>query len=105
MKKFLSSLILSLLISCTNSIYYVASLQSEQVKPVEKDFLYENEHLKVIYNLWAEDGWMRYLLFNKTDQPLYIDWAKSFLERKGVKTSYNKLLPPNKKSLSRHPYI
>ncbi|MBC7568874.1 MAG: hypothetical protein H7319_03955 [Spirosoma sp.] len=88
-----------LLISCTHSIYHVATLQSEQVKPIGKDFMYENEHLKVIYNLWAEDGRMRYLLFNKTEQPLYIDWTKSFLARNRTKTGYSQLPPHSRKNL------
>ncbi len=82
-----------LLASCTNSIYHVASVQSEQVKLIYRDFVVENEHLKVVYNLWEEGGRMRFLLFNKTDQPLYIDWSKSVLLRNDSLTSYSQLPP------------
>ena len=91
MKKLLTLPCLVLLLSCTNSIYHVASVQSEQVKPVENDFVAENEHLKLVYNLWEEGGRMRFLLFNKTDQPLYIDWSKSFFKRNNRITGYNQL--------------
>lgn len=99
MKKLLSLLFLVLLLSCTNSIYHVASLRSEQVKPVENDFVFENEHLRVVYNLWEEGGRMRFLVYNKTDQPLYIDWSKSFMVRNGTKTKYTQL-PPLPKRVS-----
>lgn len=91
MKNLVSLLSLVLLCSCTNSIYHVSSLQSEQVQVVGKDFVFENEHLKVIYNFWEKGGRMRFLLFNKTDQPLYIDWSKSALSHNGVKTLYTQL--------------
>lgn len=91
MKKLLSLLPLGLLLSCTNSIYHVATVKSKQVKRIEQDFTVENEHLRAVYNLWEEGGRMRFLLFNKTDQPLYIDWTKSFFVRNGNKTSYSQL--------------
>lgn len=79
------------LYSCTNSFYHVGTLQSEQVKVVDEDFVFENEHLKVIYNFWENGGRMRYLLFNKTNQPIYIDWTNSFMVNKEVKTTYSQL--------------
>lgn len=91
MMKWLSFLCLVLQFSCTNSIYHVASVQSEQVRLINRDFVYENDCLKVIYNLWEPGGRMRFLVFNKTDQPLYIDWSKSFLELNGTKTAYSQL--------------
>ncbi|GAB4038232.1 hypothetical protein [Spirosoma jeollabukense] len=91
MKKLLSLLSLGLLLSCTNAIYHVATVKSEQVKLIENDFTVENEHLRAVYNLWEAGGRMRFMLFNKTDQPLYIDWSKSFFVRNGNKTSYSQL--------------
>ena len=99
MKTCLFLLSLVLLASCTNSIYHVSSVQSEQVKFAGQDFAFENEHLKGIYNLWEPGGRMRFLLFNKTDQPIYIDWTKSFLMRNGVKTVYTQLSSLSGKTL------
>ena len=98
MKKILSLSILVLLLSCTNSIYHVASLQSEQVKVVENDFIVDNEHLRVVYNFWEAGGRMRFLVYNKTDQPLYIDWSKSFMVRNDIKTSYTQIPPLPKRA-------
>ncbi|GAB3893300.1 hypothetical protein GCM10028803_07280 [Larkinella knui] len=91
MKKLLSLLILVLLLSCNNSFYHVATVQSEQVKPIDNNFVFENEHLKVVYNLWEKGGRMRFLLFNKTDLPIYLDWSKSFMVRNGTQTLYSQL--------------
>lgn len=91
MKKLLLLLPLGLLVSCTNSIYHVATVKSEQVRLIEKDFTVENEHLRAVYNLWEKGGRMRFMLFNKTDQPVYIDWSKSFFVRNDNKTSYSQL--------------
>lgn len=94
MEKSLPLLLLVLLLaSCTNSIYHVASVHSEQVKLIDRDFAIENEHLKVVYNLWEEGGRMRFLLFNKTDQPLYIDWSRSVFLRNDSSLSYSQLPP------------
>lgn len=97
MKRLVSLLSVVLLSSCTKSIYHVASVQSEQVKSIENDFLFENEDLKVVYNLWEPGGRMRFLVYNKTDQPLYIDWSKSFLGRNDTKMLYSQLPPFTKK--------
>jgi hypothetical protein len=94
MKNFFSLLFLGLLCSCSNSFYHVASVHSEQVKRIDRDFAVEDEHLKVVYNLWEEGGRMRFLLFNKTDQPLYIDWSKSVLMRNDNTIPYTQLPPP-----------
>lgn len=94
MKNRLSLLLLFVLVSTVNhaqAVYQIASIQSDQVKLVDKDFVYENEHLKVIYNFWEEGGRMRFLLYNKTDQPIYIDWSKSFIEYNGSISLYSQL--------------
>jgi hypothetical protein len=97
MKQLLCILVALLCVNCTKSIYHVASVESDQVKLVENDFVYENEHLAVIYNFWEEGGRMRFLLHNKTDQPIYIDWSKSSVERNGVKTIYSQLPEPQRR--------
>ena len=89
-----------LLASCTNAIYHVSSVQSEQVKLMGGDFAFENEHLKGMYNLWEPGGRMRFLLFNKTNQPIYIDWSKSFMMRNDSIIRYNQLPAPSKEGVA-----
>ena len=98
MKKLFSFLLLALLFSCTNAFYHVASVQSEQVKRIDKDFAVENEHLKIVYNLWEDGGRMRFMLFNKTDQPMYTDWSKSVLLRNERTIPYSQLPPLAKRA-------
>ena len=98
MKTRLPLLFLVLLLSCTKSIYHVATVQSRSVKPIESDFVFENDELRVVYNLWEPGGRMRFLLFNKTDKPLYVDWSKSFFVRNGTKTLYSQLPPLPKRA-------
>ncbi|ADB36217.1 hypothetical protein [Spirosoma linguale] len=89
MKNITLLLLLICLLGCGPSVYHVTKLQSDQVNVVDNDFVYENDDLKVIYNLWGEGGRMRFLLFNKTSRSLYLDWSKSFLSRNGFTTSYS----------------
>ncbi len=98
MMKLLALVFLLLLSGCTKSIYRVASVQSEQVKSLATDYVYEDKDLRVVYNLWELGGRMRFLLFNKTDKPIYIDWMKSALVRNSVKTLYSQLPPLAKRS-------
>lgn len=101
MKKLLLPFVFLVLLSgCTKSIYHVATVLSEQVKMVDKDFVFDNEHLKVVYNLWEPGGRMRFLLFNKTEQPLYIDWGKSKLMRNDTAVSYSQLPPLPKRAFA-----
>ena len=74
-------------------------MQSGQVKPVDSDFVFEDEHLRVVYNRWEKRGRVRLALYNKTDQPLYIDWSKSFMVRNDTLTAYTQL-PPLLKNVS-----
>ncbi|MBD2701200.1 hypothetical protein IC229_11175 [Spirosoma sp. BT702] len=94
----MSLLGLTLLTSCTRSLYHVSSVQSEQVKLMDKDFTSDNEHLNVVYDLWEEGGRMRFLLLNKTDKPIYIDWSKSFVIRNDTKIVYSPLALVSKKA-------
>lgn len=38
---------------------------------------YENDTMKVVYNFWAEHGIMAFVIENKLNIPIYIDWKKS----------------------------
>jgi hypothetical protein len=89
----LSFLLLVTLLSCTKDIYHVSSLQSEQVTVQGHDYVYENDHLRVVYNFWDKGGRMRFLLYNKTSKPLYIDWEASHLIRNSNTIQYSQLPP------------
>ncbi|MBC7553334.1 MAG: hypothetical protein H7257_05095 [Taibaiella sp.] len=61
---------------------------TEDIKNINHFYTYENEDVKVVYWFWAEHGIMSFLLWNKTDLPMYIDWKKSALINNGRRESY-----------------
>lgn len=71
-------LVFTLLSISSCRIYQVFETASRNVSknPANK-FSYENEDVKLVYNLWTKGGEFRFKMFNKTDNPIYIDWAKS----------------------------
>jgi hypothetical protein len=47
------------------------------VKKNHNDFTFENDSIKIVYRLNGENTPFRLSIENKTDVPLFIDWAKS----------------------------
>ena len=41
-----------------------------------KNIVFENDTVKVEYNLWGENGNMYFNVYNKLSVPLYVDWYK-----------------------------
>ncbi|MBK8808561.1 MAG: hypothetical protein IPO21_18770 [Bacteroidales bacterium] len=54
-----------------------------------QQYYYENDLLKITYLFWGEKGKMKVSIENKSDKPLYIDWAKSFYQINDDKLSYS----------------
>lgn len=68
--------------SCTT--YQYITLASEDVpQNARKDFLWENDTTKITYQFSGEGGLMTIAVFNKTDQPVYVNWKKSALINEG----------------------
>jgi hypothetical protein len=84
-------LILSLLIvlvfgSCSS--YEYLTLSSPQIpKNDKKEFSWENDTMKLVYNFHGEGGPMSVTIYNKTEKPLFVNWKKSALIRDGHSTS------------------
>ena len=58
--------------SCTT--YQYITLASEDVSQNEKkEFLWENDTTKITYQFSGEGGLMTIAVFNKTDQPVYVN--------------------------------
>jgi len=41
-----------------------------------KNIVFENDTVRVEYNLWGENGSMYFNIYNKLNVPLYVDWYK-----------------------------
>ncbi len=51
--------------------------KSKIVTTTSNNFVFENDTLKVVYGFWEYEGVMAFMVENKLDIPIYIDWKKS----------------------------
>lgn len=76
MKKIRNLTLLTILLySCTPA--KLVTISSDSVPLKNSEFVFENDTLKVTYNFWAENGIMRFDIYNKTNEPLFFDWKNS----------------------------
>lgn len=90
LKKLLIPLLAILLFTgCSRftQVVYI-SPTSENIQTINHFYQFENEDVKVVYWFWGEHGIMSFLLWNKTNLPMYIDWKKSALINNGKRESY-----------------
>ncbi len=82
-------LVLLGLSSCTT--YYFSLVDSEDKKIVKLDngdFMQENDTLSVSYCFYGEDLPIEITIYNKLDQPLFLDWQQSALIMDETANSY-----------------
>jgi hypothetical protein len=66
--------------SCAS--YQYLTLDSSQLgKNDRKEFNWENDTMRISYNFTGQNGPMHVNIYNKTQQPLYVNWKKSALIR------------------------
>tara|TARA_R100000306_G_scaffold31558_1_gene33631 strand:- start:16201 stop:16962 length:762 start_codon:yes stop_codon:yes gene_type:complete len=70
------------------SYVQVFETKANNVETVDDTYVYENDSLKITYNLWKEKGLMQFEIYNKLNVPLYIDWRKSSYIDNTVKLNY-----------------
>lgn len=81
MKQLIISLaVIFLLQSCssTKSFYQHFETKSENMSIENEHYVFENDDLKITYNLWAEYGQLYFTVMNKTNEILSIDLTQSF---------------------------
>ena len=64
--------------ACFRTNYYTVS-SAHLDKNEKRELIAENDSLKVIYNFSGIKGRLGITIYNKTDQPVEINWAKSSL--------------------------
>jgi len=81
-----------LLVSATVNAQYC---QVVYISPVSQDvqkksnlYEFENADVLVEYTFWAQNGVMGFLIYNKTDKPIYFDWEKSSMIYDGKRNPY-----------------
>ncbi|MHA4808750.1 hypothetical protein ACX0G9_11620 [Flavitalea flava] len=91
MPAYLSLAIILLALSSCSTYQYVTLNSPEIPKNDKKEFILENDTMKLTYNFHGQGGPMNVTIFNKTAQPLYVNWKKSALVRYGQTLSlYNR---------------
>jgi hypothetical protein len=87
MKRFLPSLLCLVLFSCTEYQYFTVS--SGQVpRNANHEFVVENDTLKITYAFNGYHGPVKMTIFNKTNEPLEINWKKSAIIMNGLASGY-----------------
>ncbi|MFV0536117.1 MAG: hypothetical protein ACK5M3_01950 [Dysgonomonas sp.] len=80
--KYLALLVTLLILTSCSSTYFYATLDTtnDYVEKVENgDFLLETDSLWIAYCFKGENAPVQITAFNKTNEPLYIDWSRSAL--------------------------
>lgn len=75
---------------CTS--YYYSMLGSNDPsgeKSEQGDFVQENDTARISYSFWGENAPITITVYNKLDEPLYMDWARSALIIGDVAVSYD----------------
>jgi len=83
--------LLALLLSSCSSTFYYSTLNTttEYVEKVDNgDFLLETDSLWIAYCFKGANAPMQITIFNKMDEPLYIDWGRSAMVMDGMAFSY-----------------
>lgn len=78
-------------VSITSCSPYVklVEITSESAKTdAEKNIVFENDTVRVEYDMWGPSGYMNFRVYNKLEQPIYINWFKSSYVKEDVKYSY-----------------
>lgn len=76
--------------SCNRLYYQVYDVHSNGLTQKDNALMYENGDIKVVYNLWDEDGDIGFIFQNNTYMDLFIDMNQTFFIRNGIAKDYFK---------------
>jgi hypothetical protein len=84
--------IVFLMSSCASTTYYqlYKTTPSEQISVAENFLVFEDSNCKVLYNLWADEGNMGFVFYNKTDENIYLNMEESFFILNEIAYNYFK---------------
>lgn len=85
----------NLLLAFTAALVWSACSYQVQVLTVNADFAqqdtllrYSNDTFEIVYNTYGKNGQLSFIVFNKSNVPLYIDWKRSAFIRGMQKQDY-----------------
>lgn len=74
--------------SCKSYFYQVYDVSSNNLKQQDNSLVYENEDCKVLYNLWSNNGQLKFAFLNKTDKDIFVNMGQSFYVVNGQAVDY-----------------
>ena len=78
-------------LSACSSYYYSMLNSNDPVgeKNERGDFVQENDTVRISYRFWGENAPVTITIYNKLDEPLYVDWGRSALIIDDVAPTYD----------------
>jgi hypothetical protein len=79
-----------LLTSCAPApnFYQVYKVEAESLQKQKDALVFEDNHCKIVYNLWAENGNIGFIFINKTDKTISINKNECFFVLNGFSYDY-----------------
>ncbi|MBK9147213.1 MAG: hypothetical protein IPM12_05240 [Flavobacteriales bacterium] len=74
--------------SCARQGIQVFYTANDQLELKDDQWLHENDSVAVLYNFYGSGGSMSFVIFNKSNKPLFINWKNSALILNGQKMQY-----------------
>ena len=87
MKNYILLILLALSFGSCSTYQYITLDSPQTQKNDRKEFVWENDSLKLVYNFHGEGGPLNLTVYNKLNEPLYVNWKKSALIRDGQSIS------------------
>lgn len=90
MKKLIYLAILSFLLSgcAPTEFFQLYNVESKKVNIIDDNYIYENDEIKIIYDIWQNNGNSSFIIYNKTDKDIFIDLSSSHLIINGFAFTY-----------------
>lgn len=81
---------ISLFTSCVSqqTYYQLQKTKSDNVQFIDSNYVYENNDVKIVYDLWENDGNPGFFFYNKTEKMLYLNLDESFFIINGIANDY-----------------
>lgn len=74
--------------SCTSYFYQVYDVSTDGLKQQDNSLVYENDDCKVLYNLWSNNGELKFAIINKTGRDIFVNMGQSFYVANGLAVDY-----------------
>lgn len=97
MKRLLYQLIVLVSLTSCGSTYFYSTLNSDSENTWKDDdgyFITEVDSLDIVHSFKGENAPIMITVFNKSNQPVYIDWSRSAVIIDGVANSYSGSIVP-----------